>query len=178
MIITRLGEDYFRIQAGETVILINPTNQRAFRGAKLIINTQKPAFLNPSEEDNFLWVDHQGEYEIAGCQLRGFSFGQIKEKEITGYKLEVDELNLGIFDPSIKTIPENLKENFLDLDLLFGNFLLKEIKPKIIIPFSKGKNLEEILKFYNLKKLEEIDKLVIKKKDLSQETKVLWLKFS
>jgi len=76
MIITYYGDTYFKLQAGNLTVLIDPTNQRSFKGADLILNTLKPALTQmPAEADHTVWVDHQGEFEIKGMQVRGWSPG-------------------------------------------------------------------------------------------------------
>ena len=39
MVITYQGDNYFRFQSGDLTLLVDPTNQRAFKGAGVVLST-------------------------------------------------------------------------------------------------------------------------------------------
>ncbi len=114
----------------------------------------------------------------------------------TVYKIEVEDLTLcHLGDLGEKILKEETLEKLSEIDVLFipvgGNYtidaeeavaIINQIEPKIVIPMhyqlknSKIKldALEKFLKAFG-KKPEELDKLVIRKTQLSQETKLIVL---
>lgn len=184
MVITYHGDNYFKLQAGTTTVLINPTNQRSFKGANLIINTVKPAFVAPPKESEPVWIDHQGEFEIKGVQVRGWSIGYEKNKEKTVYRLLIDDLTTVILGSLNKPPSEGFEDYFVGADIVLGpatnssvTSWLKNLKPALVIPAFNGKELELFLKEFGQKEGEVMEKLVVRKKDVSSgKTKVLCLK--
>jgi hypothetical protein len=164
MVITYHGENYFKVQAGELTVLIDPLNQRSFKGACLILNTSKPSKVDfevkSLEDSKILWIDHQGEYEIKGISVRGWSLGNDKGVEKTVYRFFMDELSVVVFGKAVSQLSENLKEHLLGADIVLGSELkaetwVKQLEPAIIVSALK-----------NEKAAEQLDKLVIKKKDI------------
>ncbi len=154
MVITSLTKDSFKIQTKDLTILIDPINYRHFKNVDLIINTLKPSLIKKPEEENFLWLENQGEYEIKGCQIRGFKAGEKNNQEMTVYLLKLEEINIGIFGFYEKSLPENLKDYFLNLEVALGRsdgetapvfWVTSEVK-------EKEKNNVEYLEKFNLKK--------------------------
>ncbi len=115
----------------------------------------------------------------------------------TIYKIESEDLTLcHLGDLGEKILKEETLEKLSEIDILFipvgGNYtidaeeavaIINQIEPKIVIPMHyqlKGSKikldaLEKFLKAFG-KKSEELDKLVIRKTQLSQETKLIVLK--
>lgn len=184
MIITYQGDSYFRLQAGNLTVLVDPTNQRSFKGANLIINTFKPALIVSPGESEPVWIDHQGEFEIKGIQVRGWSAGYEKNKERTVYRLTMDDLTVVILGQVVKLPSENFEDYLAGADIVLGpaanssvGSRLKNLKPALVIPALKGKELESFLKEFGQKECETMEKLVIKKKDISSsKTKVVCFK--
>ena len=96
MIINYYGGDYFKVQAGDLAVLIDPENQRSYKGAALILNTVRPALAEAPAETTPFWIDHQGEYEVQGIRIEGWSLGEEDRKEKTAYRMIFDEVCFGI----------------------------------------------------------------------------------
>lgn len=182
MIITYQGDNYFKLQAGATTVLIDPTNQRSFKGANLIINTLKPPLAPVLGEGDVVWIEHQGEYEAKGVAVRGWSNGLDKDKEKTIYRLTIDDLAIGVLGYSERMPSEDIQEYLADVDIILGPAAkaaswVKQLEPAIVIPALKGKELESYLKELGAKQCEEMEKLTVKKKDLtSGKIRVVCLK--
>ena len=72
MIITYQGGNYFKIQSGDFVLLVDPDNARSFKGASVVLNTLKPPLVAaPAESEGLVWIENQGEYEIKGTRISG-----------------------------------------------------------------------------------------------------------
>ena len=81
MIINYYGGDYFKIQAGDLAILIDPENQRSFKGATLALNTIRPSLAEAPLEASPAWIDHQGEYEVNGIRVEGRTLGEEEKRK-------------------------------------------------------------------------------------------------
>lgn len=189
MIITRHDSGYFKVQSGSTTILIDPTNQRSFRGARIVINTERPTKVEPPKDDDTLfWIDHQGEYEIDGIVVRGWYAEKGAEGERTVYTIVFEGIRIGIIGPVTKLKPEFV-EHLRAVDVVMvpvgGKPLLspkdiagfvRQIEPAIIIA-SRYKDAKPFLKEFGEDTCKEEEKIVIKKKDVEQGTmKLMCLK--
>ncbi len=188
MIISYLGEKYFKLQNNDFSILIDPNNQRAFKGADLILKTEKE--INQSEDNfqkkedlTYLLVEQQGEFEKRDLIGRGWTVGYEKNKIFTVYLLNFDEIKIAIFNNLKKSLEEDIKDYFLGIDLVLGVFeedvlpLLKDLSPALIVLNENNKKVNEFLKAFNQKEKEVLDKLVLKKKDIVfNQTKIICLK--
>jgi|SRR3989344_2565628 len=194
MIITYNGENYFKIQSGEDSILIDPTNQRAYKGTAVILNTIKPPFAEPPEGAEPFWIEHQGEYEIKGIRVVGMN-GTSKSSEIsevskaskisekTIYKIFFDDIVIGILGGLENEPNKEIQENLKGVDIIMvpasgkpyinqaslAKFL-RQIEPGIIIPafFKKSEEVKQFSKEFGQSPKEE-EKLVIKKKDTREK---------
>ncbi|MBI5733204.1 MBL fold metallo-hydrolase [Candidatus Jorgensenbacteria bacterium] len=196
MVITYHGDNYFKLVSGETTILIDPVNLRSLRGANLVISTLHPPLTeikSGTEENPSLpfYLSHQGEYEIKGIHVRGWSAGyDAKEKsEQTVYRITVDDLSIACLgflkrEPAPNVIGE-LKGTDIVIVPASGKPFLSEaqiakisrqIEPSIIIP-SLTDEPKTFLKEMGVTKKEPDEKLVVKKKDLKPGSlTVVWLK--
>lgn len=179
MIITYQGDNYFKVQSGDLAILIDPENQRSIRGAVVALSTQKPSNIQPSNEDNCFFIDHQGEYEVKGIHMTGWSAGYENGKEKTIYKIVFDEISIGVLGYITKEPNEEIQEYLEDVDILIvpaggkpyisqtalAKFV-RQIEPGIIIP-SLYKDVKQFTREFNQTPANE-EKLVIKKKDITQ----------
>ncbi len=136
-------------------------------------------------------IDGPGEYEVKGLSIRGFpsttSYGAKKEGEKkmnTMYRLLLEGMNLVFVGALSDTnVPGDSKEVFDDVDILFVPIgdegvltpadaykLAVGAEPKLIIPIHFGKigqrNALEVFLKEAGEKVEPVDKLTIKKKDL------------
>lgn len=179
MVITYHGDNYFKVQSGNLTILIDPTNGRSLRGAQLVVNTEKPSLTSPSPEDQeCFWIDHQGEYEIRGIHVRGWSAGSEKEKEKTVYRLVFDGISLLIMGYLTREPGSEIQEHLGGADIVIlpaggkpfipqsvSAKLIRQIEPSIVVP-SLFKNIKPFLKEFNRSECVPEEKLVLKKKDL------------
>jgi hypothetical protein len=179
MIITRQEENYIKIQSGDTTLLIDPTSQRSFKGAAAAINTVRPSYIEYDGLGDCFWIDHQGEYEIQGIHIRGWSAGNEEGTEKTIYRIEFDDIILSILghitqEPSkefieyldgtdIMIVPAGGKPWVSQVSL--AKFI-RQIEPSVIIP-SLFKDLKPFLKECNVAEAIQEEKFVFKKKDLT-----------
>jgi|SRR5271168_4595237 len=196
MIITYHGLQFVKLQTGDTVVAFNAPskdskykkpsfgadialtsiNHSDFNGGASLVRGEKAAFL----------IEGPGEYEVQGIFIKGLQ----SESDYAGakrintiYHLSMDGMNVCFLGAlSNKTLLTEAKEALSEVDILFvpiaGDGVLSpsdayklavSIEPKIIIPiqFEKGdKNLKLFLKEGGNEKLDTVDKLTLKRKDL------------
>jgi len=179
MIITYQGENYFKIQSGEQAILIDPVNQRSLRGAAVAVNTLYPSPVARPTEDECFWVDHQGEYEVQGIHIEGWSAGNEGGEEKTIYRIAFEEIVIVAMGHLTKEPSKELQEHAEDADVLIlpaggkpwlpesaAAKFVRQVEPAIIIP-SLFKDLKPFLKEFNHgNAASPEEKFVFKKKDL------------
>ncbi len=187
MVITYHGGNYLKVQAGNFTVLVDPVDQRSFKGAQVVLHTILPAALDIGKERTEvlalrepLWIDHAGEYEVGGIGIRGVAMGDEGGRAHTAYHFTLDDLTVGVFgflmnEPEAKTL-----EEFADLDVLFlpgggkpliaqaaAAKLVRQLEPGIVVP-TLAKDLTPFLKeFGGHAKCPTEEKLVIKKKDVT-----------
>lgn len=177
MIITYQGDDYFKLQSGQLTVLIDPVNQRSFKGATAIVNTVRPAKTQPSEEGGF-WIDHQGEFEVQGIHVTGVSLGEKTEGEKTAYRVVFDDIVFGILGYCAKEPESRVQELLQECDVLIlpgsgkpfipieaAAKLVRQLEPSVIIP-SLGEHYKVFLKELGQEKTVSEEKFVFKKKEL------------
>ncbi len=207
MIISWYGEGCFKIQNGDKVIMTDtPTKDSGISKprvkADILLKTITAWPIKEEKNGYGVIVYGAGEYDIEGIKIRGMQISDESDKNFfkTVYILNWDDVTIGILGTisNIITKPE-IVENFEDIDILIapggGNpFIsqkdvskfIKQLNPKIFIPsFYKIKGLkrktEEItplLNEFNGEVEKDLEKLVIKKKDINEikKTKVICLK--
>ncbi len=185
MIITYQGGNYFKIQSGELAILIDPDNQRSYRGTQVIINTIKPPLTEAPEEGEAqpIWIENQGEYEVKGIRIRGWAAGYSeKEKRThTVYKILFDEISIVILGYLTEPINPEIVSELSDADIVItpahgapllalnaAAKLIRQMEPGIIIP-SLYKDVKPFLKELDQTDVKPEEKLVIKKKDIIEK---------
>lgn len=188
MIINYYGGDYFKIQAGELTVLIDPENQRSFKGATLALNTVRPGLAEAPIETSPTWIDHQGEYEVQGIRVEGRTLGEEEKKEKTAYRIDLDEIRIGVLGHLAKEPDPKVQEFLMDCDVLIipagekpfissaaAAKLIRQLEPSIIIP-SFANNPKSFLKELGQEKTAAEEKFVFKKKDLVPKAMVVkWL---
>ena len=190
MIITFYGDNYFKFQSGNTTILLDPTNQRSFKGANLVLNTMRPSVVQSPSDGNVFWVDHAGEYEVSGIRVFGWTVpttgsanpkgkeSSPKDREQTVYRMDFDGLRLVFLGPIKKEPSPEIQEHLSNIDIVIvpagGKPFIREeeaakyirqLEPAIIIP-SLFKTPNPLLKELNQEDCKPAEKLVIKKKDI------------
>ena len=185
MVITYQGENYFKLQSGNAVVLIDPENQRSFKGSSIIVNTimpaavQKPPATESEGEDTMVWIDHQGEYEARGIRVRGWSTGQTNDTEHTAYRINFDDITIGILGHLSKELDQKIQAEFNGIDILIlpaggkpfvsqtsAAKIVRQTEPGIVIP-ALYKDVKLFLKEFGKTAFETEDKLTIKKKDIT-----------
>lgn len=180
MIITYQGDNYFKFQSGKKSILIDPTDQRSFKGADIILNTKKPAETErPTSKEKVFWIDHSGEYEIGGTRIYGWQSSS-NEIEKTIYRIDFEGFRIIVFG-FLETVPEEKFQEYLtDIDIVIAPVrkdglvklsdiakFIRQIEPGIIIP-SFTNDLKEFLDEFNAEENKKEDKLVLSKNDIKE----------
>lgn len=157
-----------------------------------------------SVSGNYFLISEPGEYEIKGVFVKAIkSFHDQKEGKERGenliFKIEAEDLKLcHMGDLGQRELTKEQLDEISQVDILFipvgGTYtisakeakeIISQIEPKIIIPMHyhlpglkiKLDGIESFISLMGKKKVEEIEKLQIKKADLPQEgQKILILK--
>jgi len=182
MVITWNGDNYFKLQSGDLVVLVDPTNQRSFKGAGVVVNTRKPSASEPPEEDAEaapFWIDHQGEYEANGVRIRGWHTEGDAKAEKTAYRLLMDDLSVGILGHLTKDLDPKVQSELAGVDILIvpaGGAphlspgavakIVRQIEPAAVIP-GLGENAKPLLKELGQGTVAPSDRFTVKKKDLT-----------
>ena len=180
MTITYQGDNYFKVQSGDNVILIDPTNARSLKNATAVILTTMPP--TSSIESNLI-VQHQGEYETKGIRIDGWSSRTGQEEkgddvEKTIYRIRLDDISIGVLGHINKEIDPKLLIPLTGCDIVLAPAggapylaassiakLIRQIEPSIIIP-SLFKDPKPFFKELGAGEVSKEEKLTIKKKDL------------
>ena len=199
MVITYYGASCFKVQSGETVIVFNPPskeskyksprfsadivlvsfNDKDYNGTDSIAGKNSPVPFA---------VSGKGEYEIGGIYIKGIGApGALN----TIYTLNFENIflcHLGAFNGDLSP---GLKEEIGKIDILFipvgrdelllapeASQIATNIEPRIVLPMHyEADQLKKFLKEFGSEGAEPIDKLTIKKKDLTEDkTEVVVLK--
>jgi len=182
MIISYFGNDCFRLQSGETSLLIDSDNNRL--KADVVLKT-----LSATDTDAILDADaagttisFPGEYEAKGMEITGFPVvGESTEKFLkTVYVVRWEDMKFVFLGHLSRPIDATLMEECAEPDVLFlpiggGHFLepdvaakiAKQMEARIVVP-SFAKNADEFLKALG-KKAEPMEKFVFKAKDVATD---------
>ncbi|MEK7512879.1 MAG: MBL fold metallo-hydrolase [Patescibacteria group bacterium] len=188
MVITHHGENYFRIQSGALTVLIDPTNQRSFKGATLVIHTVRPAVTDAPEEPMLFWIDHQGEYQVGETMVRGWTTEWVRDEEHTAYRVTLDGIAIAAVGHLTKELNPALQAALTDTDILIvpaggkpflgpalAAKLVRQLEPAVVIP-SLFSDLKPFLKELGESRVTPEEKLTVKKKDFTPKAMaVRWL---
>jgi L-ascorbate metabolism protein UlaG (beta-lactamase superfamily) len=178
MVITNLGEGCFRLQSGETSLLLGPVGNRL--KADLTLKTAASAEgIDESPET----ISFPGEYEVKGIEVEGYGSSEESTVKVlkTIYAVNWEDMRfvfLGqlanppeadvlerIGDPDVLIIPVSEDHFFTAED---AAKLIKQIEPKVAIPsFAGEKDMKALRKAMGQDAAKE-DKFVFKKKDLQE----------
>jgi len=178
MVINYFGNGCFRLQSGETSILVNPENNRLKADVvlKTLVATEDPI---PESLPDAVEISFPGEYESKEIEITGFGIlGESGEKFLkTAYAVQWEGMKFVFLGHLSKPLDASLMEEFSEPDVLFlpvggGHFLepevaakiSKQLEARIVIP-SFYKSPAEFLKALG-KKSEDMDKFVFKQKDI------------
>ncbi len=178
MVINYFGNGCFRLQSGETSILVNPENNRLKADVTLKTLTATEVDFK-AEQGEGTTITFPGEYEAKEIEILGFGIPEESTEKFikTAYSVTWEGMKLVFLGHLSKPIDATLMEEFADADVLFlpvggGHFLepevaakiAKQLEARIVIP-SFYKDAGDFLKALG-KKGEEMDKFVFKQKDI------------
>ncbi len=168
MIITYQGGNSFKIAQGELSLVLNPQAKASSDVTLFSSNQALPA--EALAKAGFV-ITGPGEYEVKDIFIKGF-LSDGREGFNTVYLISFEGMRLcflgELATPQLKA---EVLGNLEDIDILFTTTdaykLAVSLEPAVIIPMSYDKtSLAQFLKEGGESKVESIDKLVVKKKDL------------
>ncbi|MBI4087691.1 MAG: MBL fold metallo-hydrolase [Candidatus Liptonbacteria bacterium] len=187
MVITYFGGGTYRLQSGETSLLVDPENNRL--KADVVLKTLASADFDPSgKEQNGSTqltaseISFPGEYEVKGIEIFGLGAKDESGEKLlkTVYAVEWEEMKFVFLGHVSKPLPADIVEEIEEPDVLFlpvggGHFLApevaakiaKQLEPSLIFP-TFYKSPADFLKAMGQKVSAE-EKFVFKKKDLANE---------
>lgn len=185
MVINYFGNGCFRLQSGDTSVLVNPENNRlkADVTLKTLAATDGSGAGPAADADgkaNEVVIPFAGEYEEKEVEIVGYPIPEESTEKFlkTAYTVTWEGMKLVFLGHLSKPIDATLMEEFSEPDVLFlpvggGHFLepdvaakiAKHLEARIVIP-SFYKDPSAFLKASG-KKGEEMEKFVFKPKDIS-----------
>ncbi len=192
MIITYYGNEFFKIAQGDTVIAINPPAKEgkngkdaARFGSVLALSTTAHPDFNGFDRVTLgaaipFCVSGPGEYEHSSVVVQGKGTTTTidgKEYNTAVYSLIFEDTKLGFVGPITRPLLAAEMEILNNCDILFvpittlgaaiANKVAVAIEPKIIIPMDyTAENLKTFLKEAGEEKVEPLDKLTIRRKEI------------
>jgi L-ascorbate metabolism protein UlaG (beta-lactamase superfamily) len=181
MVLTYFGNGAFRLQSGDTSILLDPENNRlkADVTLKTLVVAEDPL---AGDGESPSTVAFPGEYEIKEIEILGFPV-PAESTEIflkTAFAVFWEDMKFVFLGHLSKPLDAAMMEEFSEPDVLIlpvsgGHFLepevaakiAKQLEARIIIP-SFAKSPDAFLKALG-KKSEKTEKFVFKKKDIETE---------
>jgi hypothetical protein len=178
VIINWYGGGCYKISASVADIVVDPSSSSGAGGrlkGDLVIKTRVPLPLDMGKiGENEIAVP--GEYEISGVKIRGVALPSGGDSPIgelkTAYRMVVDGINIALLGDVDAELGEKALDVLGDIDILFvpsnknSGKLIKSIDPSIAIP---GWGDPKIVMAETGQKPDQLEKLVIKKKDLEAE---------
>ncbi|MDO8664022.1 MAG: MBL fold metallo-hydrolase [Candidatus Liptonbacteria bacterium] len=174
MIINYFGDGCFRLQSGETSLLVDPNNNRLKADVvlKTLIAPETAGSVAANE------IAFPGEYEIKDIQIQGWAVPKESTEKFlkTVYLVKWEGLGFVFLGHISEGLESEVVEEFSEQDILFvpvGDHFLsdeeavkfaKKLEPAVIIP-SFSKKPDSFLKTLG-QKAEVQEKFVFKKKDL------------
>jgi L-ascorbate metabolism protein UlaG (beta-lactamase superfamily) len=183
MVITYFGNGSFRLQSGDTALLLNPDNNRLKADVTLrtLAGVATDELLGPAS-DAGLMISFPGEYESHGMEIIGFPIVEESTEKFvkTAYKVIFEEMTFVFLGHLSRPLNATLMEEFSEPDVLFlpaggGHFLepevaakmAKQLEARVVIP-SFTKNADAFLKALG-RKTDAIEKFVFRQKDIVSE---------
>ena len=195
MVITYQGENYVKVTAGPFTFLMDPADERSFRGAKFVLMTQNPLSRSGTGETSTLVlreplvINHPGEYQTEGVRITGYHIGTLGhsatgepsvETELIAYRVLMEGITLGFLGHLTELPDQKAVGGLADMDLLFipgggqpwlkasdAAKLVRQLAPGLVIPtLLTKKTCEGFAKELGVKFPTPAEKLVIKKKDI------------
>jgi len=183
MVINYFGNGCFRLQSGETSVLVNPENNRLKADVTLkTLTATAPEAADGAEPSDEIVISFAGEYEEKEIEILGFPIAEESTEKFlkTAYAVLWEGMKFVFLGHLSKPMDAALMEEFSEPDVLIlpvggGHFLepevaakiAKQLEARVVIP-SFYKTPAEFLKAAG-KKGEEMDKLVFKQKDIAAD---------
>lgn len=185
MVVNYFGNGAFRLQSGDTSILLDPENNRLKADVTLrtLVSAEDPLVADGgSAAADDATIAFPGEYEIKGIEVVGFPVsGESTEKFVkTVYAVTWEDMKFAFLGHLSKPLDANIMEELADADILVlpvggGHFLepevaakiVKQLEARVVFP-SFAKSADAFLKALG-KKAETTDKFVFKKKDIETD---------
>ncbi|MDD5043860.1 MAG: MBL fold metallo-hydrolase [Patescibacteria group bacterium] len=196
MHISWLGQGCFKIQSGETVLVIDPYNKdiglkppRA--KADIVVMSDPDSNGLESISGEYFLINGPGEYEIKGIFVYGIALdaveGQKEARRTTIYRIESEGITIAHLDSLNKSLNDKELERLENIDVLIvpvggGKVLdakkaveiINQIEPSVVIPMQYKipqlklnlDSVEKFLKEMNALKVQPLGKYTLKKKDL------------
>jgi L-ascorbate metabolism protein UlaG (beta-lactamase superfamily) len=183
MVITYFGNGSFRLQSGETSLLLNPDNNRLKADVTLrtLTGTGTNELLDHAG-DAGMAISFPGEYESHGIEIEGFPITEESTEKFikTAYKVLFEDMTFVFLGHLSRPLDATLLEEFSEPDVLIlpaggGHFLepeiaaktAKQLEARIVIP-SFIKNTDIFLKALG-RKADAAEKFVFRQKDIIAE---------
>ena len=183
MVINYFGNGCFRLQSGETSVLVNPENNRLKADVTLkTLAATAPSAAAGAEPNDEIVISFAGEYEEKEIEILGFPVVEESTDKFlkTAYAVLWEGMKFVFLGHLSKPMDATLMEEFSEPDVLFlpiggGHFLepevaakiAKQLEARVVIP-SFYKDPAEFLKASG-KKGEEMDKFVFKQKEIAAD---------
>jgi L-ascorbate metabolism protein UlaG (beta-lactamase superfamily) len=173
MIITRHSEGTFKVQTGGVAIVIDPTDNRLKSDITLTTKTKLP--LGPSGSP--AEIIGPGEYDLRGVRISGFLAAKSDETIETLYEVAAEDVRILFLGRPTKALDLSVQERLGEIDIVFAPpgtaSFVKQLDAKIIVP-THVKAINQIDKDFG-SKVESVEKLTTKKKDLPTQAKVIFI---
>ena len=187
MVISAPKKRYVRCQVSDVAVLVDPPT--GLKGT-VILRTETPAPVSETAAPDTVYG--AGEYEVEGIVVRGIQLGAESSESIvrTGYIAQMDDISLGFFEAAQEgELTQRSLETTTEIDILFisvgGGYLepkkavtfLKQFDPRCVVVVGESEKSAQDLADELGKKLETLEKLVVKKKDIDAQDgmKVIWM---
>ncbi|MDP3974972.1 MAG: MBL fold metallo-hydrolase [Candidatus Jorgensenbacteria bacterium] len=188
MVITYQGGNYVKVTAGSLTFLVDPSDERSFRGAKFVVFTEHPAPLLQGKNDAAtfflrepLLIDRPGEYEVEGIRITGYPFSTTEGVAKIAYRIIMENITLAFLGHLTKLPDQKIVGALGGADILFipgggapwlnepdAAKLVRQLEPGIVVPtLLTKKTCESFVKELGAKITAPAEKLVVKKKDIT-----------
>ena len=183
MVITFFGNGSFRLQSGDTTLLLDPDNNRLKADVTLrtLAGPTTDELLGQMADDGTS-ISFPGEYESHGIEITGFPIAEESTEKFikTAYKVLFEDMTFVFLGHLSRPLDATLIEEFSEPDILIlpaggGHFLepeiaakiAKQLETRIVIP-SFAKNADAFLKALG-RKTDVTEKFVFRQKDIVAE---------
>ncbi|MBN2015707.1 MBL fold metallo-hydrolase [Candidatus Dojkabacteria bacterium] len=179
------GNSSFLCKTKQAKLITNPKSE----GVKVNLKKLAPDIIVLShkediETNDYYLVSSCGEYEIKEVFVYGFSSDISEEEEIADiYMFDIEGVQLGMVDKSVRSIKESILDEMGVVNVLFVSLsndaamkmskmtdLVNKIEPQIVIPMDITKEkLEEFTKALGVKEVEKMGDVDVKQSDFFEE---------